>query len=54
MAIGIKIFIMKKLSITGLAIILLAMVGCKKELTTEAVGLTTLEQANTTPTLSSV
>ena len=44
---------MKKLSITGLAITLL-MVSCKKELTTEAIGLTTLEQANTTPTLNSV
>jgi hypothetical protein len=45
---------MKKLSIASLAIILLATVSCKKELTTVAVGLTTLEQANTTPTLSSV
>ena len=45
---------MKKILITGLAFSLLTMVSCKKELTTEAVGLTTLEQANTTPTLSSV
>ena len=45
---------MKKLSITSLAILLLAAVSCKKELTTVAVGLTTLEQANTRPTLSSV
>ncbi len=45
---------MKKILITGVAFSLLTMVGCKKELTTEAVGLTTLEQANTTPTLSSV
>ncbi len=45
---------MKKLLITGLAISSLAMVSCKKQLTTEAVGLTTLEQANTKPTLSSV
>ena len=45
---------MKKLSITSLAFILLVVVSCKKELTTDAIGLTTLEQANTTPTLSSV
>jgi starch-binding outer membrane protein, SusD/RagB family len=45
---------MKKLLIAGLAISSLAMVSCKKELTTVAVGLTTLEQANTKPTLSSV
>lgn len=45
---------MKKLSIASLAIILLATVSCKKQLTTEPVGLTTLEQASTTPTLSSV
>ncbi|GAB2812783.1 RagB/SusD family nutrient uptake outer membrane protein [Ferruginibacter profundus] len=45
---------MKKILITGVAVSLLTMVSCKKELTTEAIGLTTLEQANTTPTLSSV
>jgi starch-binding outer membrane protein, SusD/RagB family len=45
---------MKKILITGVAFSLLALVSCKKELTTEAIGLTTLEQANTTPTLSSV
>ena len=45
---------MKKILIIGLAFSLLTMVSCKKELTTEAVGLTTLDQANTTPTLSSV
>lgn len=45
---------MKKLSIATVAMVLLAAAGCEKQLTTEAVGLTTLEQANTTPTLSSV
>ena len=45
---------MKNLSIASLLIILLATVSCKKQLTTVAVGLTTLEQASTTPTLSSV
>ncbi len=45
---------MKKISIISLAVCLLAAVSCKKELTTVAVGLTTLDQANTTPTLSSV
>lgn len=45
---------MKKLSITSLALILFAVVSCKKELTTIPIGLTTLEDANTKPTLSSV
>jgi hypothetical protein len=45
---------MKKISIISLAVCFLAAVSCKKELTTVAVGLTTLDQANTTPTLSSV
>ncbi len=45
---------MKKLSIATMAMAGLLMGSCKKQLTTEAIGLTTLEQANTAPTLSSV
>jgi len=33
---------------------LITLAGCKKQLTTEAVGLTTLEQVNSTPTLGTV
>ena len=45
---------MKKLSITCTALAMFAVVSCKKELTTTPIGLVTLEQANTKPTLSSV
>lgn len=45
---------MKKLSIMALMLVFLALAGCEKQLTTQAVGLTTLEQVNTTPNLSTV
>ncbi|WP_316813510.1 RagB/SusD family nutrient uptake outer membrane protein [Pedobacter heparinus] len=45
---------MKNLSIIGVLFTLVIFAGCKKQLTTEAIGLTTLEQANSTPTMSTV
>ncbi|MCZ4245502.1 RagB/SusD family nutrient uptake outer membrane protein [Pedobacter punctiformis] len=45
---------MKKLSFICLMFALAALAGCKKQLTTEAVGLTTLEQVNSTPTLGTL
>lgn len=45
---------MKKLLIPVFVISALVMVSCKKELTTIPIGLTTLEQSNSKPTLSSV
>ncbi len=45
---------MKNLSIIGVLFALVSLAGCKKTLTTEAIGLTTLEKANSTPTLNTV
>lgn len=45
---------MKKVSITGLMAIVLFCAGCKKQLTKDAVGLLTLDQVNTAPTLNTV
>jgi len=45
---------MKKLSIMGILTLFVALVGCEKQLTIEPVGLTTLEQVNSTPNLSTV
>jgi len=45
---------MKKILLISAAIGLVTITGCKKQLTTEAVGLTTLEQVNSTPTLGTV
>lgn len=44
---------MKKLSITGI-ILLTFLAGCKKQLTTDAIGLITLDQVNSKPTLNTV
>lgn len=45
---------MKNLFKTGIVLGLLSMAGCQDELTQEPIGLTTLEQANSTPTLNTV
>jgi starch-binding outer membrane protein, SusD/RagB family len=45
---------MKKLSISTLILAGLFVAGCKKQLTTDAIGLLTLEQVNTAPTLNTV
>ena len=45
---------MKKISITGLIIAFAFLAGCKKQLTTDAIGLLTLEQVNAAPTLNTV
>lgn len=45
---------MKKLSILGLVLLFTALVSCEKQLTNVPVGLTTLEQVNSTATLSTV
>ncbi|MEO6546999.1 MAG: RagB/SusD family nutrient uptake outer membrane protein [Ferruginibacter sp.] len=45
---------MKKLSITVLLIAVAFLGGCKKQLTTDAIGLLTLEQVNAAPTLNTV
>jgi hypothetical protein len=45
---------MKKIWITALIIFLALIGGCKKQLTTEAVGVLTLEQVNAAPTLNTV
>ena len=45
---------MKKLSIAGLIIVFAFSMGCKKQLTTDAIGLLTLEQVNAAPTLNTV
>src|SRR3989337_3665276 len=45
---------MKKIFITGLIIVVAFVVGCEKQLTTDAIGLTTEDQVNTAPTLNTV
>ena len=45
---------MKKLSIASLVIAVILSGGCKKQLTTDAIGLLTLEQVNEAPTLNTV
>lgn len=45
---------MKKIIILGVLMPFVALVGCEKQLTMEPVGLTTLEQVNTTPNLGTV
>ncbi|WP_344767042.1 RagB/SusD family nutrient uptake outer membrane protein [Pedobacter ginsengiterrae] len=45
---------MKRILFICLMFSLITLAGCKKQLTTEAVGLTTLEQVNSTPTLGTV
>jgi hypothetical protein len=45
---------MKNLFKTGIVLGLLSMASCQDELTQEPIGLTTLEQANSTPTLNTV
>ncbi|MFV8375036.1 RagB/SusD family nutrient uptake outer membrane protein [Flavobacterium sp. GSP11] len=45
---------MKKIVITGLILGLMLLVSCQDELTQDPIGLTTLEQANTTPTLNTL
>ena len=45
---------MKKILITGLVIAFAFLAGCKKQLTTDAIGLLTLDQVNTAPTLNTV
>ena len=45
---------MKKLSIMGLMLLFLALTGCEKQLTIDPVGLTTIEQVNSTPNLGTV
>ncbi|HKZ67465.1 MAG TPA: RagB/SusD family nutrient uptake outer membrane protein [Chitinophagaceae bacterium] len=45
---------MKKIFITGLIIVVAFLVGCEKQLTTDAIGLTTEDQVNTAPTLNTV
>jgi hypothetical protein len=45
---------MKNLFNTGIVLSLMLMVGCQDELTQEPIGLTTLDQANSTPTLNTV
>ena len=45
---------MKRILFISAVFSVLTFAGCKKQLTTEAIGLTTLEQVNTTPTLGTV
>jgi hypothetical protein len=45
---------MKKVFITGLIIAFAFLAGCKKQLTTKAIGVLTLDQVNTAPTLNTV
>jgi hypothetical protein len=45
---------MKKLSLIGLISVFAFFAGCKKQLTTEAIGLLTLDQVNSAPTLNTV
>ena len=45
---------MNKLSIMGLMVLIVALVSCEKQLTITPVGLTTLEQVNAKPNLSTV
>ena len=45
---------MKKIFITGILMGLMLLVSCQDELTQDPIGLTTLEQANTTPTLNTL
>ncbi|MFC3559901.1 RagB/SusD family nutrient uptake outer membrane protein [Pedobacter jamesrossensis] len=45
---------MKRILFMCLVFSLITLAGCKKQLTTEAVGLTTLEQVNSAPTLGTV
>ena len=45
---------MKRIYITGLIIAVAFLGGCKKQLTTDAIGLLTLEQVNAAPTLNTV
>lgn len=45
---------MKKLSITAFILTLVLLAGCKKQLTTDAIGLLTQDQVNQNPTLNTV
>jgi len=45
---------MKKISITGLILVSIFMTACEKQLTTDAIGLVTLEQVNAAPTLNTI
>jgi hypothetical protein len=45
---------MKKIFITGLIIVFAFLAGCKKQLSTDAIGLLTEDQVNTAPTLNTV
>ncbi|MEI9908380.1 MAG: RagB/SusD family nutrient uptake outer membrane protein [Bacteroidota bacterium] len=45
---------MKKIFITGLIIVFAFLAGCKKQLSTDAIGLLTQDQVNTAPTLNTV
>jgi len=45
---------MKKIFITGFVVVFVFLAGCKKQLTTDANGLLTKDQVNTTPTLNTV
>lgn len=45
---------MKKLSLAGIIIAVTFLGGCKKQLTTDAIGVLTLEQVNAAPTLNTV
>jgi starch-binding outer membrane protein, SusD/RagB family len=45
---------MKKIFIAGLMIAFVFLAGCEKQLTTDAIGLLTLEQVNAAPTLNTV
>ena len=45
---------MKKIFTIGFITGLLFSIGCKKQLTTDAIGLLTLEQVNATPTLNTI
>lgn len=45
---------MKKIFIAGFIIVFAFLLGCKKQLTTDAIGLLTLEQVNAAPTLNTV
>src|SRR2546430_8811271 len=45
---------MKKVFITAFIIVFACLAGCKKQLTTDAIGLLTLDQVNAAPTLNTV
>jgi hypothetical protein len=45
---------MKKLSIAGFLMVFVLISGCEKQLTTDAIGLLTLDQVNAAPTLNTV